>query len=300
MYSALDERAVPPAAVRAVTALLTGPVYRLLSGADAVVSTFPLGGHVVSAVRVRGLTVPLITYLTDPAVHRVWVTEATDVYLATWSATRAEIQRHGPAAVSVVEPAVRPGFRPVFDSAERARCRRDLGLPAGPLAVVMSGSWGVGDLARAAIDLRDHTPVTPVVVCGRNARLHRRLTGTTGLVVLGWVPDVARLLRACDIAVLNSGGLSQAEAVASGLPVIHYRPLPGQGEANALVSARAGLAMHPRNVDELVDAVVHALLRCPSPVRLPTPDAELIDQIVAVAAGRTALDERQLATRGAT
>jgi processive 1,2-diacylglycerol beta-glucosyltransferase len=107
-------------------------------------------------------------------------------------------------------------------------------------------------------------------------------------------------LRACDIAVLNSGGLSQAEAVASGLPVIHYRPLPGQGEANALVSARAGLAMHPRNVDELVDAVVHALLRCPSPVRLPTPDAELIDQIVAVAAGRTALDERQLATRGAT
>jgi UDP-N-acetylglucosamine:LPS N-acetylglucosamine transferase len=295
MYDVLDARAVPPAPVRAITALLTDPVYRLLSGgADAVVSTFPLGGQVVAAVRARGLAVPLITYLTDPAVHRLWVSEATDLYLATWAATGAEIRRHGPAAVSVVEPAVRPEFRPVADSAEQARCRRDLGLPDGPLAVVMSGSWGVGDLAGAAMDLRDHTPVTPVVVCGRNTGLRRRLAGTPGLVVLGWVPDVARLLRACDIAVLNSGGLSQAEAVASGVPVIHYRSLPGQGEANALVSARAGLARNPRNVDELVDAVADALLRRPSRVRLPMPSAGLIDEIVAMAAH----DERQLATRG--
>jgi UDP-N-acetylglucosamine:LPS N-acetylglucosamine transferase len=38
---------------------------------------------------------------------------------------------------------------------------------------------------------------------------------------------MACLMRACDVAVLNSGGLSLAEATAVGLPVLHYRPLVG-------------------------------------------------------------------------
>ena len=62
-------------------------------------------------------------------------------------------------------------------------------------------------------------------------------------------------MRDCQVAVLNSGGLTLAEAQAVGLPVVHYRPLAGQGLANAMFTDRTGLARWARSVPELTAAV---------------------------------------------
>jgi hypothetical protein len=49
--------------------------------------------------------------------------------------------------------------------------------------------------------------------------------------------------------------LSLAEATAVGLPVLHYRPLVGQGVANAALAAAVGLAEWPRTRPELSAAI---------------------------------------------
>ena len=104
---------------------------------------------------------------------------------------------------------------------------------------------------------------SPVVVCGRNERLRRRLTGRPGVTALGWVSDMVGLMQACDLAVLNSGGLSLAEATAVGLP-LHYRPLVGQGVANADLADAVGIAEWPRPTPELgtVFPVQRGRVRC--------------------------------------
>ena len=84
--------------------------------------------------------------------------------------------------------------------------RQRLRLPRGRLALVMSGSWAVGDLMAAVDALLAVSGPSPVLVCGRNEQLRRRLSGRPDVVLVGWVSDMAALMRTCDVAVLNSGG----------------------------------------------------------------------------------------------
>ncbi|MGI8414607.1 MAG: hypothetical protein ACR2P2_00035 [Nakamurella sp.] len=255
--------------------------------ADVVVSTFPIAGHVVAAGRKYGTETASIVYITDPAVHRLWIAEGTDLYLTTWHGGAEQVRQYTAAQVEVVMPAVRPEFLPraPHGSGDAVHPRRELRLPPGPLALLCSGSWGVGDVRRAAEDVLAHGGMTPIVLCGHNTGLRRRLDGIPGVVALGWVTDMAALMRICDVAVLNSGGLTLAECVASGLPVIHYRPLPGQGQANAEFCETSGHAPWPRTRQQLTAAM--ALVTNGS--RPPLPEGDPIAKIVAAGPTRPRL-----------
>lgn len=223
------------------------------SGVDAVVCTYPLASQVAMRLRRRGqLSASVITYLTDPSVHPLWMAEGTDLYLAAHPEIAEQVRMLGGERVAVVAPAVRPAFRPPVDDRERAQIRARFGLPEDKvLALVVSGSWAVGEIEESAREVAASGVVTPVVVCGENTALRERLRDLTPAVVLGWVDDMPNLLRACDIAVLNSGGLTFFEAHATGLPVLSYRCLVGHGRTNALTLEHAGLAKWLHDKDEL-------------------------------------------------
>jgi hypothetical protein len=71
-----------------------------------------------------------------------------------------------------------------------------------------------------------------------------------------------------DCVVQNAGGFSSLEALASGQPVMTYRPLPGHGVANSLNLERAGLIPWARTTEELRRMLVDAL-HAPHRNRLP-------------------------------
>lgn len=291
LYDATDRgrsgaRAGGSGALAALVRLVVRRLHSIIAGgpgprAAAVVSTYPLGGHAVAAVRQRDrLRIPLISYVTDPAAHGSWVVPDTDLYLAGWASTAEQLWRHGPAPVRIIAPIVRAEFHLPADPGTVSRIRREFRLPPGPLALVMSGSWAVGNVAATVTDLLALAGPSPVVVCGRNDRLRHRMTGIPGVVPLGWVSDEAGLMHACDVAILNSGGLSLAEATAVGLPVMHYRPLIGQGVANAVLADAVGIAEWPRTRQALGAALgqVRPVNRRPGDI-----PADPVTEIVAVA-----------------
>lgn len=237
---------------------------RVVRGADAVVSTYPLASQVLGQLRGRGkIDMPLVTYLTDPSVHPLWIAEDTDLYLAAHPGIADQVRMQGGRCVAVVAPAVRPGFHPLRDLDQKAKARADFGLPQdATLALVASGSWAVGEIELSAREVAASGSVTPVVVCGDNETLRERLADLDG-IVLGWVDDMPSLLRACDVAVLNSGGLTFFEARASGLPVFTYRALAGHGRTNARLLASAGLAPWLHNTTELDEALAEVTPRRP-------------------------------------
>jgi len=225
--------------------------------ADAIVSTYPLVGQVIMRLRRRGtLNVPLITYLTDPSVHPLWIAEGTDLYLAAHPEIAAQVRLLGGERVAVIGPAVRPDFRPVASVAERRAAREQFELPPDkPLALVASGSWAVGDIEQSAREVAASGVATPVVVCGENTPLRERLRDLDPGIVLGWVDDMPTLIRACDVVVLNSGGLTFFEAHATRVPVLTYRCLAGHGKTNAKSLESAGLARWLHDPAELTDAL---------------------------------------------
>jgi UDP-N-acetylglucosamine:LPS N-acetylglucosamine transferase len=219
--------------------------------ADLVISTYPLASLAFGRDRRRGkVRVPVATFVTDFAVHPLWTHPGIDLHLCVHrqSADAAAQQTNGPATAP--GPAVPPRFPE--GASRRAEVRRTLGVGEDEgIVLLMAGSWGVGDLEATFDDVVATGRYTPLVVCGRNERLRKRLSGKGVGHVLGWTDDMPGLMAAADALVENAGGLTCMEAFAAGLPVVSFRPIAGHGKQNALEMDRAGVAALALTVADL-------------------------------------------------
>ncbi|TQS45322.1 MGDG synthase family glycosyltransferase [Cryptosporangium phraense] len=234
----------------------------------AVISTYPLASQLLGQLRTRGaLRAPAITFLTDMSVHPLWVADGVDAHLALHPIPAGQADALGAARTCITGAAVDPAFRPARDPVERRAARAAFGLPDGPpLALIVAGSWGVGAVDRSAWDVTATGLALPVVVCGENTALRNRLRRDGTGIALGWVEDMPTLLRACDVVVQNAGGLTSLEALASGVPVVTYRALPGHGRTNAAALADAGWAAWAHDAGELPRVLATALTAPASPL----------------------------------
>jgi len=241
------------AAARRSTRLAAPGLVEIL-GPDVVlaVSTYPLATHALALLKARGeLTAPLAVYLTDPAVHRLSISPGADLTVAPNEVAAGQARGWGATRTRVSPLLVAPEFHPT-SRAEAARLRATFGLPArDQLALVVSGSWGVGQVEQTAADVAASGHALPVVVCGRNDALRARLSAAGRPHVFGWVDNMADLIRSCDVVVQNAGGLSASEALACRVPVLTYRCLPGHRSRNAAALDADGTVPWIRSADEL-------------------------------------------------
>jgi UDP-N-acetylglucosamine:LPS N-acetylglucosamine transferase len=202
------------------------------------------------------LAVPVVVTFTDFSVHPLWIAPGVDLYVAPHAVTAAQAVGFEASRVAVARPLVSARFQQ-WSAARRARATERYGLAGAdkPPALLLGGSWGVGEIEETARDLAASGMVTPVVVCGRNEVLRGRLRAEGFPHVFGWVGDMPSLMAACDVMVQNAGASSTLEAFATGLPVATYRSLAGHGRTNAAVLDEAGLAMWVRSSAELPGAL---------------------------------------------
>lgn len=219
-----------------------------------VVSTFHLAAQVVGRMRQRGqLATPSVVVITEPAVHRLWLHPATDMFLCPYPWVAAAAHERTGRAACAPGPVIADRFRRPGD---RSLGRRLMQLGSGEDAVLISaGSWGVGEAASTASLLAKLDGVRPVVLCGHNEQLRRRVAGLPGCRALGWREDLPDLFAASAVLVDQSGGSICAEAFGAGLPVVTHRPLPGHGRLGVRALAEAGLVSAAPDGPALLDAV---------------------------------------------
>lgn len=248
---------------RIATGIVSLPAHRVrtcVSGSDLVISTHPFASQALGRLRAAGrLDTPVVTYLTDASVHALWVHPGVDLHLALHEVTAAQARGLG-GTTSLVEPLLPEACtRPATETT--AQLRRRLGLPGDTdLALVVGGSLGVGELEQTALDIAATGLARPVVVCGTNEVLRRRLDTQPGVVALGWRTDMPDLIRASDCVVQNAGGFTSLEALAAGVPLLSYRCLPGHGETNAAALEAAGLVPWARDQEDLPGLLARAVL----------------------------------------
>ncbi|MFK4144914.1 galactosyldiacylglycerol synthase [Streptomyces sp. NPDC004065] len=231
--------------------LAGGRLLRLVrgTGADVVVPVFHLAAQLTGHLRARGaLRVPSAVVVVDFAVHRQWLHPGNDLHLCVTAGTAAEVRRGTGRPAEVCGPVVDPAFfagGPEADAWRRRLRRHGDGRPA---VLLSAGAWGAGTrLADTARLLAGHG-FLPVALCGRNDRLRRELSGVPGVLAPGWVSDMPGLLHACAALVDNAAGQTAVQALAAGVPVVGYRPLPGHGAQG--VERMAALGVSDRAADE--------------------------------------------------
>ncbi|URM88785.1 galactosyldiacylglycerol synthase [Streptomyces sp. MRC013] len=247
-----DGPAAPRADTSPLAALAERPLRSLTARLrpDVVVSTFHLAAQITGRMRERGtLAVPSAVYVTDFAVHRGWLHPGNDLYLCVSpgaaGAARAGTGRRTAAPGPVVPPA--------FHTAARTAPGPPPD-PHRPTVLLSAGAWGVGsELPRTAGALA-RQGLRPVVLCGRDERLRRRTARVPGAAALGWTDDLPALMASARLLVDNAAGQTSVQALAAGLPVVAYRPIPGHGADGVRHMAAEGLTTAAPDLPSLLAA----------------------------------------------
>jgi processive 1,2-diacylglycerol beta-glucosyltransferase len=264
-----------------------------------VLSTFPVPSGVMSVVRERGLfTVPSATVITDHTVHSQWIHPNTDHYFVGSEHVRQGLIRRGiPASrVTVTGIPIRPAF---LSDLNRSQIRANLGLTdALPTLLIMAGAYGVTADITHICEALFQSPIQAqvIVVCGRNEKLRTQVDeiatrATNPVRVYGYSTVMHELMAISDLIITKAGGLTVSEALAMELPMIVYRPIPGQEVQNAIFLVKSRVAVLARSRQDVVVQAErllsegHRLARmraATNTIRKATAAADIAEQLLQV------------------
>lgn len=229
----------------------TRPVERLLAARPPrlILNTHFLSAEIVARLRRGGLTCPHATVVTDLEAHRLWVQRPTErYYCATDEAKDGLVALGVPLDdVQVTGIPVRRTFTELPTRA--AACAAHRLDPARPVVLLMCGGFGVGPTQRLFEELLALPgEIQIVTVTGRNAALQQRLSGIAArharpVRVLGYTDRMHELMCAADALVSKPGGLTTAEALVCGTPLVIVNPIPGHESRNSDVLLERGAAV---------------------------------------------------------
>jgi processive 1,2-diacylglycerol beta-glucosyltransferase len=211
---------------------------------DVIVATQMCAAALLASVKRRqGITVPAVGVLTDFGVHEFWVQPGIDSYCIAHDSI-ANLHRIQHARVVHTGIPLPPRFRNPPDAVQ---AREQLGLDVRrPVVLVQGGGLGLGVDKVAERLLLGTTGVQIVALSGRNAHARAALDPIAALLparlqVWDWTEQIDTFLRAADVVVGKPGGVTVAEALACGRPLLATRSLRGQEGFNAAFLERHGV-----------------------------------------------------------
>lgn len=217
---------------------------------DSVICTHFMPAGVVSYLVGAGrIQTELGIVVTDFHFHAFWITRAFHWYFVAQDEDRIHMEGLGLPGerIHVTGIPVEPEASAPVD---RAAVLGGMGLdPARRTLLVAAGTLGLSPalaVVRRLVELdRD---VQVIVTCGKNSEL---LADVEVLVAdqgdrfrcLGFTSRMAELMGVADLLLSKPGGLTTAEALARGLPMVILDPIGGQEERNSDVLLEAGAAI---------------------------------------------------------
>ncbi len=214
------------------------------------------------AKKKKGLSWPLIAAVTDYRAHRYWLDPPADLYLVATAEAAAALIEQGVARERVRETGI--PVHPVFETLlDRTQARRQLGLDEKvPVLLLSGGSRGLGRMREVIELLLKRFPQAQILaLCGTNEGLRRELTAAHGAEgrVRAHSPaeaeEMRELMAASDLLIGKAGGMTAAEALAVGLPILVFEPNPGQEAINTDYLVASGAAVRAKSLDELASLV---------------------------------------------
>jgi processive 1,2-diacylglycerol beta-glucosyltransferase len=247
----------------------------------ACVCTHALPGRVLSWawLEANGRFPPITHIATDFLANGLWPVSGTSHFVVATEAAAQQMAGRGLAperihtlGIPIVAHFAQP--RPA-----QAELRRQLGLDDRPTLLALTGGWNVGpyaEFAQAMLRLFAHWAADPpadppqiVVITGNN---RANLAGLQAFApylpfpvkLLPFVENVADWMWASDLLLTKPGGLTAAEALACGLPLLLRAIGPGQEQANANWLLAEGCAVMGETAVVALAAQIETLLANPT------------------------------------
>ena len=230
---------------------------------DIIVTTHPFSMEMATALKQQGLiNLPLVTIVTDFAVHRAYISDGIDAYIVSSREMVDDIVERGVQRVRVYPYGI-PVKQEFYKDIDRAEAFESEGLdPELPTILIMAGSFGVTDILKIYHKIvKSPADFQVIVITGKNERLYdtferylRKQTIKNTLAeirelkkprtrsgikaskptkLLYFTNEVEKYMHMSDLIVTKPGGLTVSESIAVGLPMAIFKAIPGQEEQNA-------------------------------------------------------------------
>ncbi|MDR3085396.1 MAG: galactosyldiacylglycerol synthase [Christensenellaceae bacterium] len=235
---------------------------------DVVVATMSFAAQIATSIFEHGVSAAKrVGIVTDYTLHPFWIGTDLDALV-----TPSEQLTEGIVAKGIPREIIHPlgiPIAPVFgELVDRAEALQALSLDNLPTLLIMGGSMGHGDMAKAIARL-DRVPsdFQMLAVCGSNEKmLHalEKLRTKKPLKIYGFSNEVHLLMSASDAIITKPGGLTISESIAKRLPMVLVNPIPGQEDRNLDFLTNHGMAMRATKTQPLEEIVAQLML---SPTR---------------------------------
>lgn len=232
---------------------------------DAVVCTqaFPCG-IIASYKKSFSSPLPLFAVLTDFLPHAFWVYEEVNHFFVPAEPTRRWLESNGVPQdkISISGIPIDPKFAIRLD---RRELMIEYGLdPQKPAILIMGGGHGLGPIKKILTTFeKSGVDIQLIVVCGLNRKLYdwiRARKFSRKMIVFRYTDQIERLMSMSDAIVTKPGGITTAEAMAKGLPMIIMNPIPGQEARNAEILVQCGAGTRAQTPEQVLSAALDILL----------------------------------------
>jgi processive 1,2-diacylglycerol beta-glucosyltransferase len=202
--------------------------------AGLVLSVFATGASAAAKLKAESPRRATAVLCSDAAVHRLWVSAGTDLFLVTSHVAAASVRRYLPRAqVAIIPPPVRPGF---YSAPSQQQARLALGVPAEAYCALVidsgSGSAALPGFVRGLSQAGVHV----LAVAGRHRKAERQFRElamrSDHVTAFGFTDRVPQLMAASDLVVAMPGATTCSEARVVGRQLLLLDALPGHGRDN--------------------------------------------------------------------
>lgn len=217
---------------------------------DVILCTHFMPAGVISWLISNGkLDARLGVVITDFHFHAFWITRAFNWYFVAQEDDKIHMEALGLPAdrIEVTGIPVEPEFGNPVDV--KAVLERHGLQPGRPTILLVAGALGMSPATAVVRQLLQvDRDFQAIIVCGRNEEMQNEIVELlkdrpSDFRVLGYSKDMSDFMSAASILLSKPGGMTTAEAVACGLPMMILDPIGGQEERNADVLLEAGAAV---------------------------------------------------------
>ncbi len=205
---------------------------------------------------------PLVAVLTDYIPHSYWVYDEVDYYIAPSEDVAARLEKKGvkPAKIKSYGIPFDHKFNQHLDSAD---IFNKLKLDSQkPVVLIMGGGQGLGPIKTIVKSLEKcRLDIQELIVTGTNKQLFRSLKRKVkrykkAIQLFGFVHNIHELMHIADLIITKPGGVTTAEVLSMGLPMVIVKPIPGQevNNTNFLTQKTAAVKVDdPKEVYQTID-----------------------------------------------
>jgi processive 1,2-diacylglycerol beta-glucosyltransferase len=217
---------------------------------DVILCTHFMPAGVISWLISNGkLDARLGVVITDFHFHAFWITRAFNWYFVAQEDDKIHMEALGLPAdrIEVTGIPVEPEFGNPVDV--KAVLERHGLQPGRPTILLVAGALGMSPATAVVRQLLQvDRDFQAIIVCGRNEEMQNEIVELlkdrpSDFRVLGYSKDMSDFMSVASILLSKPGGMTTAEAVACGLPMMILDPIGGQEERNADVLLEAGAAV---------------------------------------------------------